>query len=508
MAEYILQMKDIDKTFPGATVLNHAGLDVRQGEIMGLIGENGAGKSTLLKILTGLYTRTSGTILFKGREVTYASIEESADDGIAFMHQELNIFPNMTVTENIFLDRKDYVGKFGMIQKKRMEEDARKVLETLGVEIDVNRMGSELSIHEQQMVEIAKAMSMNAELIIMDEPTAALPENEVEIFFQFIRKLNRRGITIIYVSHKMVEIEAICDRVTILRNGTVVDVVNVGETTVEQMVNKMVGRQLDEYYVHTPTKNDGVLLRVSDFNGENFEQVSFELMKSEVLGIYGLAGSGTLELAETLFGYRKPTRGGVTLNGQAIKKTDIPNMVKNGIAYVPLNRKKDGFVRDMSVFENISMVGCGSYRKGIFVDWAKNRDICDKYMEALSIKAVSRDTHVNLLSGGNQQKVVLSKWLSIHPKVLILNEPTRGVDVGAKAEIYNLIDRLVKTEELGILLISSEAPEVLGMTDRVMIMHKGRICATLKTEGLQQERLLKLASGGKEEQSEERQEIT
>jgi ABC-type sugar transport system ATPase subunit len=506
LAAYILQMKEIDKIFPGAKVLDHASLEVKQGEIMGLIGENGAGKSTLLKILTGLYTKSSGQIFFKGREVSYASIEEAADDGIAFMHQELNIFPNMTVAENIFLNRKDYTNRLGLVQKKRMEADARRVLETLGVKINVNAMGSDLSIHEQQMVEIAKAMSMNAELIIMDEPTAALPENEVEIFFRFIRRLNSQGITIIYVSHKMVEIETICDRVTILRNGSVIDVVKVGETAIDEMVNKMVGRQLDEYYVHTPTKNNNVLLKVSGLSGENFDNVDLELMKSEVLGIYGLAGSGTLELAETLFGYRKSVKGTVTLEGKEIRKKDIANMVKNRIAYVPLNRKKDGFVRDMSVFENISMAGCESHKKGVFIDWSKNREICDEFMKTLSIKAVSRDTHVNLLSGGNQQKVVLSKWLSIHPKVLILNEPTRGVDVGAKAEIYNLIDRLVKTEELGIILISSEAPEVLGMTDRVLIMHKGQICAALKTEGVQQEQLLKLASGGKEEQDETKQE--
>lgn len=498
MDEYILQMKNIDKVFPGAQVLNHASLSVKRGEIMGLIGENGAGKSTLLKILTGLYRRTAGVILFKGREVNYSSIEESADDGIALMHQELNIFPNMTVAENIFLNRKDYVNRFGMVQKKRMEEDAKEVLRKLGVQIDVNLMGSELSIHEQQMVEIAKAMSMNAELIIMDEPTAALPENEVEIFFEFIRKLNGQGITIIYVSHKMVEIETICDRVTILRNGTVVDVVEVKDTPVETMINKMVGRNLDEYYVHTPTQNHESLLRVTGLCGENFSDISFELMKSEVLGIYGLAGSGTLELAETLFGYLKPQGGEVALGNTVMKKWSIDDMVKNKIAYVPLNRKRDGFVKGMSVFENISMVGCANYKKGLFIDWKKNRDISDEFMKALEIKAVDHNTHVNLLSGGNQQKVVLSKWLSIHPKVLILNEPTRGVDVGAKAEIYGLIDQLVKTEDLGIILISSEAPEVLGMTDRILIMHKGRIAASLKTEGLGQDRLLKLASGGKE----------
>lgn len=491
-------MKDIDKVFPGAKVLNHACLSVRKGEIMGLIGENGAGKSTLLKILTGLYKRTSGIITFKGREVNYSSIDEAAEDGIALMHQELNIFPNMTVAENIFLNRKDYVNQFGMIEKKRMYQDAEAVLKRLGVQINVELMGSELSIHEQQMVEIAKAMSMNAELIIMDEPTAALPENEVEIFFDFIRKLNAQGITIIYVSHKMVEIENICDRVTILRNGTVVDVVDVKETSVETMIHKMVGRQLDEYYVHTPTQNDEVLLKVSGLSGKNFEDVSFELMKSEVLGIYGLAGSGTLELAETLFGYLKSWQGRISLESREIKKHNISGMVKSKIAYVPLNRKRDGFVKGMSVFENISMVGCDNYKKGPFVDWKKNRAVSDEYMKALSIKAVDHNTHVNLLSGGNQQKVVLAKWLSIHPKVLILNEPTRGVDVGAKAEIYNLIDQLVKTENLGIILISSEAPEVLGMTDRILIMHKGRIAATLKTEELSQERLLKLASGGKE----------
>lgn len=491
-------MKDIDKVFPGAKVLNHACLSVRKGEIMGLIGENGAGKSTLLKILTGLYKRTSGIITFKGREVNYSSIDEAADDGIALMHQELNIFPNMTVAENIFLNRKDYVNRFGIVEKKRMYQEAEAVLKRLGVEINVELMGSELSIHEQQMVEIAKAMSMNAELIIMDEPTAALPENEVEVFFDFIRKLNAQGITIIYVSHKMVEIKSICDRVTILRNGTVVDVVDVNKTSVETMIHKMVGRQLDEYYVHTPTQNDEVLLTVSGLSGKNFEDVSFELMKSEVLGIYGLAGSGTLELAETLFGYLKAWQGTIRLESREIKKHSINGMVKNKVAYVPLNRKRDGFVKGMSVFENISMVGCGNYKKGPVVDWKKNRAVSDEYMKALSIKAVDHNTHVNLLSGGNQQKVILAKWLSIHPKVLILNEPTRGVDVGAKAEIYNLIDQLVKTENLGIILISSEAPEVLGMTDRILIMHKGHIAAALKTEKLSQERLLKLASGGKE----------
>ncbi len=500
MAEYILEMRNINKVFPGAKVLTDAGLAVKKGEIMGLIGENGAGKSTLLKILTGLYQKTSGTILFKGREVNFASIDEAAKNGIAMMHQELNVFPNLTVAENMFLNRNEHLNKLGLIDRKKVLAHAQAVIDELEVELDADTMGSQLSIHEQQIVEIAKAMSMNAELIIMDEPTAALPENEVETFFNFIRKLNKNGITIIYVSHKMAEIEKICDRVTILRNGTDVDVVEVKNTPINEMINKMVGRELDDYYVHTPTVNQEVLLEVENFSGEGFENIHFKLMKSEVLGIYGLAGSGTLELAETLFGCRRPRSGRVVLDGKKVAIHSVPKAVKNKIAYVPLNRKREGFVKDTSIYENISMVGAADHRKGLGIDWKANKEIALQFMEKLQIKAVDMYQDVNLLSGGNQQKVVLSKWLSIHPKVLIMNEPTRGVDVGAKAEIYGLIDELVKTQDLGILLISSEAPEVLGMTDRILIMNKGREVVTMRTQDLSMDSLLKYASGGEVEQ--------
>lgn len=500
MSEYILQMQNITKVFPGAKVLDNAYLDVQRGEIMGLIGENGAGKSTILKILTGLYSKTTGTILFKGKEVNYDNIDESAKDGIAMMHQELNIFPNMTVAENIFLNRRDYVKRNGLIDKKRMRQDARATLDTLEAgDIDIDTMGSDLSVHEQQIVEIAKAMSMKAELIIMDEPTAALPENEVATFFAFIRRLNAKGITIIYVSHKMVEIKNICDRVTILRNGQNVDVVRVADTSIEAMVNMMVGKTLDEYYVHTSTPGKDTLLKVDHLYGKGFEDVSFSLKKSEVLGIYGLTGSGTLELAESLFGVHPVTRGAVELNGERIKIRSVKQMVDKKVAYVPLDRRHDGFVRHTSIFENISMVGCGYHKKGLFIDWDKNREICNEYMKSLAIKAVDISEDTSLLSGGNQQKVVLSKWLSIHPRVLILNDPTRGVDVGAKAEIYSLIDKLVRTEDLGILLISSEAPEVLGMTDRVLIMYKGRITAVYDTKNMTQDQLLTYASGRRDE---------
>ncbi|MEA5014349.1 MAG: sugar ABC transporter ATP-binding protein [Candidatus Limiplasma sp.] len=491
-------MKNITKVFPGAKVLDNACLEVQKGEIMGLIGENGAGKSTILKILTGLYTKTSGTIHFKDREVNYANIDESAQDGIAMMHQELNIFPNLTVAENMFLNRKDYVKKNGFIDKKRIKKDAREMLDALEADIDIEAMGSQLSVHEQQIVEIAKAMSMKAELIIMDEPTAALPENEVATFFAFIRRLNAKGITIIYVSHKMVEIKTICDRVTILRNGQNVDVVNVADVGMEDMINKMVGKTLDEYYVHTSMPGEEVLMKVNHLCGQGFEDVCFELKKSEVLGIYGLAGSGTLELAESLFGAHPIGCGEIELDGQEIKIRNVKQMVGRKVAYVPLDRRHDGFVRNTSIFENISMVGCGYHKKGPFIDWGKNKEICGQFMKSLAIKAVDLYANTSLLSGGNQQKVVLSKWLSIHPRVLILNEPTRGVDVGAKAEIYHLIDHLVKTEDLGIILISSEAPEVLGMTDRVLIMYKGRITAAHPTKSMSQDQLLKYASGGRD----------
>lgn len=493
----IIEMRNIVKVFPGAKVLDNVQLAVRPGEIMGLIGENGAGKSTLLKILTGIYQYTSGQILVDGENVFYVSPNQSMAAGIAMMQQELNIFTNLTVAENIFCDRSDYRTKLGFVQFKRMFHDARKILDELGAEtLDIYRMGSTLTVHEQQIVEIAKAISRNAKVIIMDEPTSSLPEGEVHVMFELIRRLRDKGIAIIYVTHKMAEIEQLCDRVTVMRDGKTVGVVEMKKSSVGELVSLMVGRSLKDYYPHTEHTPGEKVIELRETSGKGFERINLYACRGEIVGIYGLMGSGTDELVETIFGMAKPVSGEMRYNGE--KKIYASNgaAMRSGIAYVPADRKTCGIVKDISIKNNILLASGYKFSRHGMINMKRAENACQEYVKKLGIKCESLAQKIALLSGGNQQKVIIAKWLSIEPSLLIMNDPTRGIDVGAKAEIYNLIDQIAQ-EGTCVLLVSSEAPEVLGMSDRVYTMYRGKINAEMirGSERFTQEVLLSCASG-------------
>ena len=495
MTDSILKLSNIVKTFPGAKVLNNTSLDIKPGEVMGLVGENGAGKSTLVKIITGVYTKDSGDVIYKGKKVEFANAKEAAGAGISIIHQEFSIFPNTSVYENIFLDKKDYMNRFGKINKKKMKEDAVKVINEIGSSIDVNKFASTLNVHEQQVVEIAKAVSSKSDILIMDEPTAALPENEVKNLYKIIELLKKQGVAIIYVSHRMKEIEEICDRVTVLRNGENVGVLEMNQASIKDIVRLMIGKSISDYYPHSEHDISEKMFEVKGLSGKGFHDINFHLKKGEILGIYGLAGAGSKELVESIVGLNKLEKGQIYIAGKRAKNKSYKKAIKNGIGYVPSDRRRQGIIKEMTVGENIILAVADFISKGSFIDNAKANSISEKFIKSLRIKTTGLEQAVNGLSGGNQQKIVLAKWLSINPSILILNEPTRGVDIGAKAEIYALMNELVQ-KGMGIIMISSEVPEVIGMASRILVMNKGAIKAEFAYGEAEQEELLCVASGG------------
>ena len=489
----ILQIRQVEKRFPGNYVLRKIDLDVYPGEVLGLIGENGAGKSTLMKIITGVYSLDDGNIIFEGRQVSFQNTKEALASGIAIIHQEFNLFQNLSVAENIFLDRDGYRDKWGKVDWKKTRMEARRILQELGAEFDVDTQVSEIGVREQQLIEIAKAISSNAKVIIMDEPSAALPQNEVGHLFEVIRLLKERGCSIIYVSHRMKEIEEICDRVAVLRNGVNVGTMQLAETNMHEIISLMCGREITDYYPHTQLEPGEVALQVEGLTNQYVKNVSFRVHKKEILGIYGLAGSGSVQLAECIFGLNRFKEGKIiTGKGTAAKHTPEEAM-SLGIAYVPPDRRREGIIKELSVEKNFILPQLRRYSKAGFLMQRKIKGSTEEYMKQLNILAVNSRMLLDNLSGGNQQKVVLARWLDVQPDVLILNEPTRGVDIGAKVEIYALIDKLAK-QGLSIVMISSEIPEVIGMCDRVIVMNKGRISGTFESRELSQEVLLNTAS--------------
>lgn len=489
----ILQIRQVEKRFPGNYVLRKIDLDVYPGEVLGLIGENGAGKSTLMKIITGVYSLDGGEIIFEGQKVSFQNTKEALASGIAIIHQEFNLFQNLSVAENIFLDRDGYHDKWGRVDWKKTRQEARRILKELGAEFDVDTQVSEIGVREQQLIEIAKAISSNAKVIIMDEPSAALPQNEVGHLFDVIRLLKERGCSIIYVSHRMKEIEEICDRVAVLRNGTNVGTMQLANTNMHEIITLMCGREITDYYPHVQLEPGDVALQVEGLTNQYVKNVSFRVHKKEILGIYGLAGSGSVQLAECIFGLNRFREGKiVTVKGTAEKHTPEEAM-SLGIAYVPPDRRREGIIKELSVEKNLILPQLRRYSKAGFLTQKKIKSRTQEYMKQLNILAVNSRMLLDNLSGGNQQKVVLARWLDVQPDVLILNEPTRGVDIGAKVEIYALIDKLAQ-QGLSIVMISSEIPEVIGMCDRVIVMNKGRISGTFASSELNQEVLLNTAS--------------
>lgn len=491
--ETLLKISGIDKSFPGVKALSNACLSVYAGRAMALMGENGAGKSTLMKVLTGIYSKDAGTIEYLGQQVMFKGPKNSQEAGISIIHQELNLVGNLTIAENIFLGR-EFTTPFGSIDWKKMHAEADKLLARLNVPHSSHQLCSELSIGEQQMVEIAKALSFESKVIIMDEPTDALTDTETEALFNVIRELKAEKRGIVYISHRIKEIFEICDDVTVLRDGQFIGEVAAAELTEDRLIEMMVGRRLDEQYPHVDVPEGEVRLEVNQLSGSGVHNVSFTLRAGEILGISGLMGAGRTELMKVLYGALPKESGEVRLNGKTISNDCPQDGLNNGIVYISEDRKGDGLILGMSVKENMSLTALDHFSKVGRIRHDSEQLAVDDFILMFNIKTPSRDQQIGLLSGGNQQKVAIAKGLMTRPNVLILDEPTRGVDVGAKKEIYQLINKF-KQDGLSIIIVSSEMPEVLGMSDRILVMREGRINGEFSREDATQEKLLAAAIG-------------
>lgn len=491
--EYILEMENVTKTFPGVKALDNIQLKVRAGTVHALMGENGAGKSTLMKIIFGIYTPDQGTLKFKGEEIKLSGSKDALSRGISMIHQELSPIPQMTVAENIYLGREATSG-FGWLDKKKMVEDTRKLFETLKIDIDPNTKMIDLSIANMQMVEIATAVSYNADLIIMDEPTSAITDKEVEQLFAIIGSLKARGVSIIYISHKMDEIFRICDDITVFRDGQYVGTKAASELDQESLIQMMVGREIKQVFHKEEADIGEVVLSVKNLSREGkFKDISFEVRRGEILGIAGLMGAGRTEVIESIFGIHPPDAGEIYINGVNVNIRSPRDAIKHKIGLLTEDRKITGAFLPISIRDNMIISSIDSYlNKGGFIKRKLVTEMCNLFVERLSIKTPSLDQLIMNLSGGNQQKVLLARWLLNNPDILILDEPTRGIDVGAKSEIHKLMSRLAQTGK-AIIMISSELPEVLGMSDRIVVMHEGRKKGELSRAEANQERIMELA---------------
>ncbi|SDW69208.1 sugar ABC transporter ATP-binding protein [Paenibacillus sp. PDC88] len=491
-----IQMKGIHKAFGTNQVLTGVDFDLVEGEVHALMGENGAGKSTLMNILIGLHPRNEGTILIDGKETYFSNPKEAEQFGIAFIHQELNIWPDMTVLENLFIG-KELTSKAGFLNTKQMKALAKSQFEKLAVSIPLDQDAGECSVGQQQMIEIAKALMTNAKVIVMDEPTAALTEREIEKLFAVINSLRKQGVSIVYISHRMEEIFTICDRITVMRDGKTVDTKPIPDTSFEEVVRKMVGRELTERYPARNPKPGEVVLEVKNIGRKDaFENVSFSVRSGEIVGFSGLMGAGRTEIMRALFGLDSLHSGEMWVRGKKVNIRKPDDAVKHGIGFITEDRKDEGLVLDFSIRENMVLPNLFSFSgKAGLISSKKEKDFVDTLIKRLLIKTESSETAARNLSGGNQQKVVIAKWVGIGPSVLILDEPTRGVDVGAKREIYQLMNELTD-RGVAIIMVSSELPEVLGMSDRIIVVHEGQISGELSREEATQEKIMTLATGG------------
>jgi inositol transport system ATP-binding protein len=491
----ILRMANISKSFPGVKALDNVQLTVRKGTVHALMGENGAGKSTLMKILNGIYTLDSGQITFQGQPVTIDNTHASLNLGISMIHQELSPVPHMTVAENIFLGREP-LGKFGLIDKRKMNAEARALLNRLDIDINPVKYMKDLSVANMQMVEIAKAISYEASLIIMDEPTSAITEREVAHLFTLIRSLKEKGVAIIYITHKMDEVFKIADEITVFRDGNYIATVAASETTRDKLIAMMVGRELTAMFPKEEAPIGEVVLSVRHLNyGDIVRDVSFDLRRGEILGFAGLMGAGRTEVMETIFGIYKADSGEIIINGNPRHVNSPADAINNGLALLTEDRKLTGIMGVLPVRDNMIIASLSNYQKGLFLDQRLIRKICNEEKGRLDIKTPSMDQLTKLLSGGNQQKVLVSRWLLTTPDILILDEPTRGIDVGAKAEIHKLMCKLAQAGK-AIIMISSELPEILGMSDRVVVMHEGQVGGIFDRKDATQEVIMQAATGG------------
>lgn len=495
MGKTILEMKHIVKRFPGVLALDDCQLDLQQGEVHGLIGENGAGKSTLMKILCGVYQKDSGSILLNGSEMEFSNTKQAMEHGISMIHQELNLMPHLLVYQNIFIGRETNSRRGFLTKDKERVQETKDLFKRLNLNLDPMEKVNNLTVAQQQMVEIVKAISFKSQILIMDEPTAALTEKEITALFNIIEDLKKQGISIIYISHRMNELKQICDRITIMRDGKYIDCCKMREITVDEIISKMVGRRIDGSVQNKmDPPNTPVLLKVEELTGKGFQNVSFELRKGEILGFAGLMGAGRTEVAKAIFG-ADPIKGGkMILDGREIRIKSTEEAVKQGICYLSEDRKKYGLVLRESVMDNAVLP---NYHKLSGFMGIVNRRACqletEKYVKTLGIKTPGITQLVKNLSGGNQQKVVIAKWLMRDCRILIFDEPTRGIDVGAKSEIYHLLEELSKQGK-SIIVISSELEEILRVSHRIVTMCEGKVTGVVATKDASQELLMNYAT--------------
>lgn len=492
----MLKMENISKIFPGVKALDKVNVTAYGGEVTALMGENGAGKSTLMKILSGVYEKDEGRIFIEGKEVNIKGIKEAEKLGVTIIHQELSVIPNLTVAQNIFLGSEKVSKITRKIDKKLLIERSKLFLEQIGCTVDPEALVKDINVGEKQMVEIAKALTKNSRIIIMDEPTTALTEVETKKLFKVIGNLKEKGLAIIYISHRMEEIFTMCDRVAVLRDGKYAGEAKIDDIDNDKLISMMVGRTIEDQFPYRKVEKGETILSIKNLTYNNkVKNASFTVNAGELLGIAGLMGAGRTELAKTIFGDFKSESGEIFIDGEKVNITCPRDAINKGICYLPEDRKKEGLILGMSVTENMTLGNLQTYENKLkrVIKSLERKDVED-YVKKLRIKTPSTEQLIKNLSGGNQQKVILSKWLLLSPKVLIVDEPTRGIDVGAKKEIYQLLNEL-KAMGKAIIMISSDLSEVLGISDRVMVMREGEISGELLRSEANQESVMKLAVG-------------
>lgn len=491
-----IEMRGINKSFGSNQVLKNAGFFLKDGDVHALMGENGAGKSTLMKILTGVYTRDSGTVIVDGKEVEYHNPQEAEKAGIVFIYQELNVMFDLTVEENLFMG-KEITRGFGICNKKAMRKKAQEILNKMGVDIPTGAVMSELSVGQQQMIEICKALMVDAKVIIMDEPTAALTQSETEALFGVIQSLRKKGVSMVYISHRMEEIFELCDRITILRDGAYIDTKEIKNVDMNDVVKMMIGREIGERFPARNVKLGQEVLKVESLTKKGvFHDVSFAVKAGEVLGVSGLMGAGRTEIMQAIFGNMSVDSGNIYVEGKQVQIKNPRQAMKEGIGFITEDRKTEGLMLEKSIEENVSLANLQKVsRNNAVLSKTAEDSLVQNAIEQFHIKCFGPEHECNNLSGGNQQKVVLAKWIYTEPKILILDEPTRGVDIGAKKEIYSVINELA-AQGVAIVMVSSELPEVLGMSDRIMVVREGEVRGIIDRDKANQENVMILATGG------------
>ena len=489
---WLLKAENISKSFPGVKALDKVNLTIEGGKVHTIIGENGAGKSTLMKILMGILLPDEGEILYKGVKVKFMSVQEAIKTGISMIHQELLPFPELSIAENIFMGNEPTSRIPGWINKREMNKNAALLMDKLGAKVDVTRAMKELSIAEMQMVEIAKAISNQSEVIIMDEPTSALSNREIAILFSIIEELKQQGIAIIYISHKMDEIFKISDTITVMRDGKHITTCAITAIDQKKLISLIVGREINSIFDKKENTPGEIILSVTELTGEKFKDINFNLRRGEILGIAGLMGSGRTEIVNSIYGLEKIVKGDIFINGKKVKIRSPKDAIKNSIGLVSEDRKKYGLVLGSSVKHNISLSSLEKCKNGLFLNLKEENEIAKAQINKLNIKTSSSDQLANYLSGGNQQKIVIAKVLLNDADIIIFDEPTRGIDIGAKSEIYKLMNQLTN-EGKALIVISSELPEIMGLSDRILVIRKGEIKAELSQAEATQELIMKHA---------------